>query len=146
MLSDLNFKAIILVVAIEEVCAAENNQTSQWWDNVRQVLSNSTNPFHALIVAMACRVVALSLERNKELCANITGDNGNANCDDYDKLTRTPSVDQAQNSETRNTTVSSSISAQSSISDWENVSTETCQFSLLIGNLEDITTLSAIVR
>jgi len=32
------------------------------------------------------------------------------------------------------------------ISEWENVSNDTCQFTLLIGNLEDITILHTIIR
>ena len=132
------------------MCAAEYNETSQWWTNVRDVLSNSTNPFHALIIAMACRVVASTLEKNKELCGNITEDNNgnvgddNKYCNDFTKAD-TPSTEEAPNSDIKSA-IGSSITTQSSISEWENVSTETCQFSLLIGNLEDITTLSAIVR
>lgn len=34
----------------------------------------------------------------------------------------------------------------SSISEWENVSKDTCQFTVLIGNLEDIAILKAVVR
>jgi len=48
--------------------------------------------------------------------------------------------------ETKLSDVTPDDETYSLISEWENVSNDTCQFTLLIGNLEDITILHSIIR
>lgn len=102
----------------------------------------SDNPFNALTASMACRAVSVTMQRNRDrLQTSMKDDNGNDGDDEKNGNKPKNMEDDAKqvNSSPEEETVSN-------ISDWENVSEDTCQFSLLIGNLEDIAVLDAIVR
>lgn len=109
---------------------------------MRNILTNSENPFSALTAAMACRAVLVTIQRNRDrLQTSSKDDNGNEggstkNGNEPERMDEREDKD--ENSSPEEETVSY-------ISDWENVSRDTCQFSLLIGNLEDIAMLNAIV-
>ncbi|XP_031839232.1 rab3 GTPase activating protein isoform X2 [Nomia melanderi] len=134
--------AICSINNVEEICV-ENNEVSLWWKNVRTILSESTSPFNALTAALACRAVAMSLEKHKEKKNNSETENNNCNEEDVNK-NENNSIEinevggfvsnTRSNDETYNLT-----------SEWENVTKDNCQFTLHIGNLEDITILDAIV-
>ncbi|XP_043526557.1 rab3 GTPase-activating protein non-catalytic subunit isoform X1 [Frieseomelitta varia] len=132
--------AICSIANVEEICA-EYNEISLWWKKVRNILLDSTNPFNALTAALMCRAVAMSIERYKEKCNNKTEDNNDQeekdveNKNDLEEGKHQDSVNNSKsNDEIYNLT-----------NEWENITKDTCQFTLLIGNLEDITILDAIV-
>lgn len=119
----------------EEIYASYN-KVSIWWKKVQDVLLNSEYPFNALTAAMVCRAVSVSIQRNKDRslagCYKDCDDNKN---DFEEKLKKTNRDDKSSSEE----------EIMNNIGDWENVSRDACQFSLLIGNLEDISILDAIV-
>lgn len=149
---------------VDEICV-DYNEISCWWKEVRNILTDSSNPFHALTAALACRAVGMRLENNSGL-SNIerpTDNNGNEgtkvkninedeNGKSVEKEERGESSKNGnqgkkmEESQEKEVTSSTEDETHSSSSEWENVSKDTCQFSLLIANLEDITILSAIVR
>lgn len=131
---------------MEEICV-EYNEVSLWWKNVRTILIESTKPFNAFTAALACRAIVMTLEKYKERLqsqklAKLENDrNEEENIKNGNNVTK---IDALENSKPNDVTPDDET--YSSISEWENVSNDTCQFSLLIGNLEDITILNAIVR
>ncbi|XP_076280641.1 rab3 GTPase activating protein [Lasioglossum baleicum] len=134
-------KAICSINNVEEICN-EKNEVSLWWKNVRTILSDSTNPFKALTAALACRAVATSLEKNREKGANNTEDNS---CNEKDaNQNRNDSTDVEEVKEPT-VGIESNDDAYNLTSEWENLTKDNCQFTLYIGNLEDITILDAIV-
>ncbi|XP_076636420.1 rab3 GTPase activating protein isoform X2 [Colletes latitarsis] len=118
--------AICSIANVEEICA-EYNEISLWWKNVRNILSDSTNSFNALSAALACRAVAMFLVKHKEKWVDKIQDNN-----DTEKIECVSNL--KLDNEIYNLT-----------SEWENVTKDSCQFTLLIGNLEDITILDAII-
>lgn len=128
---------------MEEICT-EYNEVSLWWKNVRTALTESTKPFNALTAALACRAVGIILEKHKEKLQNQQQSEANGNeGEDVKNGNNTTEVDEA---EKKSSDVTPDDETYSSISEWENVSNDTCQFTLLIGNLEDITILNAVIR
>ena len=103
---------------------------------------DSTNPFNALTAALMCRAVAMSIERYKEKCNNKTEDNNDQEEKDIENkndLKEEKHQDSVNNSK-------SDDEIYNLTNEWENITKDTCQFTLLIGSLEDITILDAIVR
>ncbi|XP_066592229.1 rab3 GTPase-activating protein non-catalytic subunit [Prorops nasuta] len=133
--------AICMLSNIDEICA-DYNETSSWWRNVRHVLAESTNPFNALTATLACRAVAVTLESYKDKLRNTKENDDNGN-EDEDKENGNIG-EHSEKCEEKRILVPEEESLNSS-NDWENVSKDTCQFSLLAGNLEDITVLQAVV-
>lgn len=126
---------------VEEICV-EYNETSLWWKNVRTILTESTKPFNALTAALSCRAIAVIMERYKERLQNqksLGTDEG----EDIKNGNNTIKMDEM---ESKANDMTPDDETYSSNSEWENVSKDTCQFTLLIGNLEDITVLNAVVR
>ena len=122
---------------------------------MRNILTDSTNPFHALTAALCCRAVGIRLENNKGFLKNesVIDDNGNENQNvengnegEIEKAIEKDVSCKNRNEEKKEEASSPEDETPSSLSEWENVSKDTCQFSLLISNLEDITILNAIVR
>ncbi|KAH0948530.1 hypothetical protein HN011_009005 [Eciton burchellii] len=133
---------ICLLGDLEEICV-EYNETFSWWKNVRAILSESTKPFNALTAALACRAIGMILEKHKEKLQyqkflEMDEDEGE-NIKNGNDITK---IDKA---ETKLSDVTPDDETYSLISEWENVSNDTCQFTLLIGNLEDITILHSII-
>lgn len=128
---------------MEEICA-EYNEVSSWWRNIRTALSESTKPFNTLTAALACRAIGMTLEKHKETLQyqKLLEANGNEGED----IKSGNDISKVDKMETKSSDVTPDDETYSSISEWENVSNDTCQFTLLIGNLEDITILDAIVR
>ncbi|XP_058803180.1 rab3 GTPase-activating protein non-catalytic subunit isoform X2 [Phymastichus coffea] len=126
----------------EEVYAGYN-EVSNWWRDVRIILTNSSNPFSALTATMACRAVSVTIQRNRDRLQTSCRDNsGN---EEGNETNSADGPEQMDEKDDRDDNSSVEEEAVSCISDWENVSRDTCQFSLLIGNLEDITVLNAVV-
>jgi len=127
---------------VEEICVGYN-EISLWWKNVRTILTESTKPFNAFTAALACRATAMTLEKYKEKLQNQKqlGNNGNEEEEkDGNDVIKTNEMQSKPND------VTLDDETYSSINEWENVSNDTCQFALLIGNLEDITILNAVIR
>ncbi|XP_047119989.1 rab3 GTPase-activating protein non-catalytic subunit [Schistocerca piceifrons] len=122
-------QAICSLTDVNHICT-EYNEVSPWWQEVRAVLTDSTNPFMALTGAIICRAVAISLEKIKEL--------GNKNS------AKDAAV--ASNSVSEEMSLTPDDEMRSSASEWENVSRDICQWSLLIGQLEDVALLDAVLR
>ena len=95
---------------------------------------------------MACRAVSVSMQRNKDRsltsCKDDKDDNGNEK--DDEKNGNQP--EKMEEDDDKDDNSSPEEETVSNISDWENVSRDSCQFSWLIGNLEDIAILDAVVR
>lgn len=131
---------------MEEICV-EYNEISLWWKNVRAILTECTKPFNALTAALACRATAMTLEKYKERLQSqkVAQLENNGNEEENVKNGNTVTkIDVLENNKPNDVTPDDET--YSSISEWENVSNDTCQFALLIGNLEDITILNAIIR
>lgn len=125
---------------VEEICV----EASLWWKNVRAILTESTRPFNALTAALACRAIAVIMDRYKEKLQNqksleTDGDEG----EDIKNGNNTIKTNEM---ESKAHDITPDDETYSSNSEWENVSKDTCQFTLLIDNLEDITVLNAVVR
>ncbi|KYQ51818.1 Rab3 GTPase-activating protein non-catalytic subunit [Trachymyrmex zeteki] len=133
---------ICVLTDVEEICV-EYNEISLWWKNVRTILTESTKPFNAFTAALACRAAAMTLEKYKEKLQNEKrlGNNGNEE-EDIKNGNDITKMDEMQN---KSIDVTPDDETYSSISEWENVSNDTCQFALLIGNLEDIAVLNAVI-
>ncbi|XP_047351529.1 rab3 GTPase-activating protein non-catalytic subunit [Vespa velutina] len=126
--------------SIEEICV-DCNENSLWWKDVRTILTESLNPLHAYTAALACRAVAVTLEKYKDKTYNTTEETYDSNKNDADDSNNdSQAKEEISNEETKHEEV------HNSISEWENVSKDTCQFTLLIGNLEDVMVLNAVVR
>lgn len=111
---------------------------------MRTILTESTKPFNALTAAMACRAIAVIAERYKERLQSqkslgIDEDEG-------EDIKNGNNAAKADEVESKANDITPDDETYSSTSEWENVSKDTCQFTLLIGNLEDITVLNAVVR
>lgn len=128
---------------MEDICV-EYNEVSLWWKTVRTILTESTKPFNALTAALACRAIAIILEKYKEKLQNqkLLETNGNEG-EDIKNINNVTNIDKTEN---KPSDITPDDEMYSSISEWENVSNDTCQFTLLIGNLEDITILNAVIR
>ena len=126
-----------------EICV-DCNEISSWWKEVRNILSQSSNPFQALTAALACRAVGMRLENNLGL-SNSEDETG-ISAEKGENSKNGNEEKEGEETREKENTSSSGDETHSSFSDWENVSKDTCQFSLLIANLEDITILNAIVR
>ncbi|XP_014472926.1 PREDICTED: rab3 GTPase-activating protein non-catalytic subunit isoform X1 [Dinoponera quadriceps] len=131
---------ICLLTDVEGICV-EYNEASLWWRNVRAILTESTEPFNALTAALACRANAVIMERYKEKLQyqkslGISEDEG----EDVKNGNNTMKMDEVETHD-----ITPDDETHSSNSEWENVSKDTCQFTLLIGNLEDVTVLNAVV-
>ncbi|XP_072760669.1 rab3 GTPase-activating protein non-catalytic subunit isoform X2 [Anoplolepis gracilipes] len=132
---------ICLLTDVENICV-EYNEVSLWWKNVRTILTDSTKPFNALTAALACRAIAMTLEKYKEKLQNqkLLETNGNKG-EDIKNINNVTDDEM----ESKPSDITPDDETYSSISEWENVSNDTCQFTLLIGNLEDITILNAVI-
>lgn len=104
---------------------------------------NSSNPFSALTAAMACRAVSITMQRNKDRLQTSFKDNNGNEGEDEKNGNKTEKMEEDNDNKDNSSPEEETVS---NISDWVNVSKDTCQFSLLIGNLEDITVLDAIIR
>lgn len=135
-------QAICFLADAEKICA-ENNEISSWWREMRSILSDSTNPFNALTAAMVCRAVAIVIEktRDKAYVNKVKDDNGNEGED----AENGNSVEKMEENLDKESGQTPEEETYSSTSEWENLSKDTCQFTSLIGNLEDITILHAVV-
>lgn len=102
---------------------------------------DSTNPFNALSAALMCRAVAMSIEGSKEKCSNETQDN---NDQDQKDIKQENDLKEVKGHEISN--LKSDDEVYNLTNEWENVTKDSCQFTLLIGNLEDITILDTVVR
>lgn len=128
---------------VEQICA-EYNEISSWWREMRTILLDSKNPFNALTAAMVCRAVATSIEKSRDTAHNSKVKDGNGNEDE--DVENGNSVEKMEENVDKEVSQTPEEETSSSISDWENFSKDTCQFTTLIGNLEDITILNAVVR
>ncbi|XP_012523480.2 rab3 GTPase-activating protein non-catalytic subunit isoform X1 [Monomorium pharaonis] len=137
-------RVICLLTDVEEI-SVEYNEVSSWWKSVRAILTESTKPFNAFTAALACRATAIALEKYKEKLQNEKRFGNNENQDEQDiKNGNNPTkIDEMESKPTNDITPDDET--YSSISEWENVSNDTCQFTLLIGNLEDVAILNAII-
>ncbi|XP_012253512.2 rab3 GTPase-activating protein non-catalytic subunit isoform X2 [Athalia rosae] len=135
-------QAICLLTDVDEICA-EYNEISPWWREMRSILLESRNPFNALTAAMVCRSVAIMIEKSRDKAYNnrVRDDNGNEG-EDAENGNR---LDQMEDNLDKDPNKTPEEETYSSTSEWENVSKDTCQFTSLIGNLEDITILNAVV-
>ncbi|XP_011502639.1 PREDICTED: rab3 GTPase-activating protein non-catalytic subunit [Ceratosolen solmsi marchali] len=132
---------ICLLNDAEEICTSYN-EVSRWWRDVRNILINSTDPFNALTAAMACRAVSITMQKNKDrLQTSIKSDFNENEAEDEKVISKSEKLVRDNVKEDGN----SSPEEVSNLNDWESVSKDTCQFSLLIGNLEDVAILNAIV-
>lgn len=139
----MNFINFFKSIDVNEICV-EYNESSSWWKNVGTILTESTKPFNALTAAMACRAIAVIVERYKERLQSqkslgIDEDEG-------EDIKNGNNAAKADEVEGKANDITPDDETYSSTSEWENVSKDTCQFTLLIGNLEDITVLNAVVR
>ncbi|KAL6256765.1 hypothetical protein P5V15_011702 [Pogonomyrmex californicus] len=132
---------ICLLTDVEEICV-EYNEISSWWKNVRAILTESAKPFKAFTAALACRATAMTLEKYKEKLQSqkLSKDRGNE--EDTKNGNDLTQIDEIVN---KPNNVTPDDETYNLISEWENVSNDSCQFTLLIGNLEDITILNAVI-
>lgn len=130
---------------MEEI-SVEYNEVSSWWKNVRAILTESTKPFDAFTAALACRATAMTLDKYKEKLQNEKqfGNYKNEKERDIKNGNNATKIDEMEINKPNDVTPDDET--YSSISEWENVSNDTCQFTLLIGNLEDIAVLNAVIR
>ncbi|KAG7206612.1 hypothetical protein KM043_000293 [Ampulex compressa] len=133
-------RTICLTANIDDVCGS-CNEISEWWKKVRDLLTEATNPSNALTAAISCRAVAIALEKFREKYSGnrVNSDDGNEGgqgngLEGQNALPDEEAGDRNAEEET-----------QGSTGDWENVSRDTCQFTLLIGHLEDVTVLNTVV-
>ncbi|XP_017879707.1 rab3 GTPase-activating protein non-catalytic subunit isoform X3 [Ceratina calcarata] len=134
--------AICSIANVEEICA-EYNEISLWWKKVRNILADSINPFNALTAALVCRAVAMSVEKYREKCVNEIQSNDDQGIKDI-KKENDLNVEVEQHRDYVSN-LKSDDEVYNLTSEWENVTKDSCQFTLLIGNLEDITILDAVV-
>lgn len=131
---------------VEEICV-EYNEVSLWWNDVRAILTESTKPFDAFTAALACRAIAVTLEKYKERSRSRKLAKLESNGDEEDDVRNgngVTEIDVLENDEPSDVTPDDET--YGSISEWENVSDDSCRFALLIGNLEDIAILNAVVK
>ncbi|KAL0267477.1 UNVERIFIED_CONTAM: hypothetical protein PYX00_009733 [Menopon gallinae] len=121
---NLNFEIVSLVELIKAVCSLmdpeeitiEYNKQSPWWIAVRSYLKKSQCSISALLAAIACRAVTITIEQMKE-------------------------IRQAQSGKKQN-----QESEESQNNGWENVSKDTWEWDILISNLEDLTLLNSVLN
>ncbi|XP_021929910.1 rab3 GTPase-activating protein regulatory subunit-like [Zootermopsis nevadensis] len=123
-------KAICSLADVNVICA-EYNELSTWWCDVRSVLMDSVNPFMALTGAIVCRAVALWVEKNHHA---------------HNVLVPNAVPEGAVSQQQESSAASADDEARSSASEWENMSCNTCHWSLLIGHLEDVALLDTVLR
>ncbi|XP_071862105.1 rab3 GTPase activating protein isoform X1 [Bombus fervidus] len=133
--------AICSIASVKEICA-EYNEISLWWKKVRNILLDSTNPFNALTAALMCRAVAMSVEKYREKCNNKTEDN---NVQEEKGIKNENDLKEIKQHQDSVNNLKSDDEAYNLTNEWEDITKDTCQFTLLIGNLEDIAILDAIV-
>ncbi|XP_023289091.1 rab3 GTPase-activating protein non-catalytic subunit isoform X2 [Orussus abietinus] len=137
--------SICSIAGTDEVCA-KDNEVSTWWHEVRGMLTECSKPFNSLTAAMACRAVSITLEKKRDL---------------FDQSKRMeshgvetmglPDTSEPEGLEKQKYTEkeSSSNDALNTMcnlkSDWETVSKDGCQFTVLISHLEDLTILDYVV-
>ncbi|KAK0157715.1 hypothetical protein PV328_011418 [Microctonus aethiopoides] len=113
----------------------EYNEMSSWWRDTRNILMESTKPFQALTASLACRSVGIALQKSKDSNYDEKIHDDNKPNESDDKIPKEDMIN-----------ASTSDNLQNSTGDWENVSKDTCQFTLLISNLEDIAILNALLN
>lgn len=96
---------ICKLTGFDNICA-DYNDTSLWWENVRDILVESPCPFKGLMAGILCRHIAQRVERDREVMRD------EEDCGEI----------------------------------WERVSADNCKWSILIGNLEDISLLNIILN
>ncbi|XP_068975315.1 rab3 GTPase-activating protein non-catalytic subunit isoform X2 [Bombus flavifrons] len=133
--------AICSIASVKEICA-EYNEISLWWKKVRNILLDSTNPFNALTAALMCRAVAMSVEKYREKCNNKTEDN---NVQEEKGIKNENDMKEIKQHQDSVNNLKSDDEVYNLTNEWEDITKDTCQFTLLIGNLEDIAILDAIV-
>ncbi|XP_060821986.1 rab3 GTPase-activating protein non-catalytic subunit isoform X1 [Bombus pascuorum] len=133
--------AICSIASVKEICA-EYNEISLWWKKVRNILLDSTNPFNALTAALMCRAVAMSVEKYREKCNNETEDN---NVQEEKGIKNENDLKEIKQHQDSVNNLKSDDEAYNLTNEWEDITKDTCQFTLLIANLEDIAILDAIV-
>lgn len=139
--------AICELASNEDQICVEYNEISSWWNDARITLIESTKPFQALTASLACRVVAMTLQRNKDsIHKRVTDDNGNEQEEGESQVVNANTNEKALKAREGEDNPTPEDEMQSSASEWENVSKDTCQFTEVIGNLEDVTILSAVLR
>ncbi|XP_050481311.1 rab3 GTPase-activating protein non-catalytic subunit isoform X1 [Bombus huntii] len=133
--------AICSIASVKEICA-EYNEISLWWKKVRNILLDSTNPFNALTAALMCRAVAMSVEKYREKCNKKTEDN---NVQEEKGIKNKNDMKEIKQHQDSINNLKSDDELYNLTNEWEDITKDTCQFTLLIGNLEDIAILDAIV-
>ncbi|XP_033362250.1 rab3 GTPase-activating protein non-catalytic subunit isoform X1 [Bombus vosnesenskii] len=133
--------AICSIASVKEICA-EHNEISLWWKKVRNILLDSTNPFNALTAALMCRAVAMSVEKYREKCNKKTEDN---NVQEEKGIKNKNDMKEIKQHQDSINNLKSDDELYNLTNEWEDITKDTCQFTLLIGNLEDIAILDAIV-
>ncbi|XP_033191137.1 rab3 GTPase activating protein isoform X2 [Bombus vancouverensis nearcticus] len=133
--------AICSIASVKEICA-EYNEISLWWKKVRNILLDSTNPFNALTAALMCRAVAMSVEKYREKCNKKTEDN---NVQEEKGIKNKNDMKEIKQHQDSVNNLKSDDELYNLTNEWEDITKDTCQFTLLIGNLEDIAILDAIV-
>lgn len=104
-----------------------------------------------MTAALVCRAVTIDKQINKDRLQNsFKDDNGNEK-EDEKNGNKSEKLDEAKSKEKnsspdRDEKEEEDDEKAMNISDWEKVSKDTCQFSLLMGTLEDISVLDAVVR
>lgn len=119
----------ICSLAQPEDLSVDYNELSCWWIDARNILINSTRPFAALTAALACRSVLIALQTRRD--DDCKDDNGNQV--------------EGENQEKSDKSEEILKHKLHCANDWVNISKDTCQFSLLIGNLEDVSILNSVV-
>ncbi|RZF48247.1 hypothetical protein LSTR_LSTR006214 [Laodelphax striatellus] len=103
---------------VKSVCtiSGKSSQESSWWNTVRSSLKDCENPLSSLTAALICRSVVLSEEY-------MSGSSDGGFDEEGNKEEATSSTDM----------------------EWENVSQETCQWSQIIEQLEEIALLQSVL-
>lgn len=89
-----------------------------------------------------CRAVAMSIEKYKEKYDNKEIEENN----DQEGIKNENDSEKIKQKQNYVNNMKSDDEIYNLTNEWENVTKDSCQFTLLIGNLEDITILDAIVR
>lgn len=90
-----------------------------------------------------CRAVAMSVEKYREKCNNKTEDN---NVQEEKGIKNENDMKEIKQHQDSVNNLKSDDEVYNLTNEWEDITKDTCQFTLLIGNLEDIAILDAIVR
>ncbi|XP_034944441.1 rab3 GTPase-activating protein non-catalytic subunit [Chelonus insularis] len=129
--------SICALADVDEICV-DYSQVSSWWNDARIILMNSNVPLQACTAALACRSVAVTLQKMKDLKDQklIQSDEFSEQDNNGNSLKKRVEVDNKPKA---------NESQGSPTGEWESVSKDVCQFSLIIGNLEDIANLYSII-